>query len=200
MQCKSGGMAPPNVAVPREGHSSPPRPHPPLFQECFPTFRLQLQVRPQLQEAGNDPAPIPPHLAAPPVGPRSVASALRRCLDPSPLAEPQEGGAGVLVASWVMSGRFEGLPPGEILSRQKCSLLGGGGSSYCCSAPPSCQTLRRPNRLQHARFPCPSPSPGVCSNSCPLDLTQSGQKTKMGSRGVGVYLDKEQGQKELRDV
>ena len=25
-----------------------------------------------------------------------------------------------------------------------------------------------PHRLQHARFPCPSPSPGVCSNSCPL--------------------------------
>ena len=22
--------------------------------------------------------------------------------------------------------------------------------------------------LQHTRFPCPSPSPGVCSNSCPL--------------------------------
>ena len=25
-----------------------------------------------------------------------------------------------------------------------------------------------PHGLQHARFPCPSPSPGVCSNSCPL--------------------------------
>ena len=25
-----------------------------------------------------------------------------------------------------------------------------------------------PYGLQHARFPCPSPSPGVCSNSCPL--------------------------------
>ena len=24
--------------------------------------------------------------------------------------------------------------------------------------------------LQHARLPCPSPSPGVCSNSCPLSL------------------------------
>ena len=24
--------------------------------------------------------------------------------------------------------------------------------------------------LQHARLPCPSPSPGVCSNSCPLNL------------------------------
>ena len=25
-----------------------------------------------------------------------------------------------------------------------------------------------PHRLQHARLPCPSPSPRVCSNSCPL--------------------------------
>ena len=27
----------------------------------------------------------------------------------------------------------------------------------------------RPHGLQHTRFPCPSPSPGVCSNSCPLN-------------------------------
>ena len=27
------------------------------------------------------------------------------------------------------------------------------------------------HRLQHARLPCPSPSPGVCSNSCPLMLS-----------------------------
>ena len=26
----------------------------------------------------------------------------------------------------------------------------------------------RPHGLQHARFPCPSPSPGACSNSGPL--------------------------------
>ena len=25
----------------------------------------------------------------------------------------------------------------------------------------------QPHELQHARFPCPSPSPGACSNSCP---------------------------------
>ena len=25
-----------------------------------------------------------------------------------------------------------------------------------------------PHGLQHTRLPCPSPSPGVCSNSCPL--------------------------------
>ena len=26
----------------------------------------------------------------------------------------------------------------------------------------------QPHALQHARLPCPSPSPGACSNSCPL--------------------------------
>ena len=29
-----------------------------------------------------------------------------------------------------------------------------------------CLTLR-PQGLQHARLPCPSPTPGACSNSCP---------------------------------
>ena len=29
-----------------------------------------------------------------------------------------------------------------------------------------CPTLR-PHGLQHARLPCPSPTPGACSNSCP---------------------------------
>ena len=31
----------------------------------------------------------------------------------------------------------------------------------------SCQILCDPHGLQHARLPCPSPTPGVCSNSCP---------------------------------
>ena len=38
----------------------------------------------------------------------------------------------------------------------------------CCSVIQSCPTLR-PHGLQHARLPCPSPSPRVCSNSCPLN-------------------------------
>ena len=37
----------------------------------------------------------------------------------------------------------------------------------CCSVTQSYPTLR-PHGLQHARLPCPSPYPGVCSNSCPL--------------------------------
>ena len=30
-----------------------------------------------------------------------------------------------------------------------------------------CSTLFKPHGLQHARLPCPSPTPGACSNSCP---------------------------------
>ena len=37
----------------------------------------------------------------------------------------------------------------------------------CCSVTKSCLTLRY-HELQYARFPCPSPSPWICSNSCPL--------------------------------
>ena len=35
-----------------------------------------------------------------------------------------------------------------------------------CSVAKLCPTLR-PHGLQHTRLPCPSLSPGVCSNSCP---------------------------------
>ena len=47
----------------------------------------------------------------------------------------------------------------------------------CCSVVKSCPTLldpmdcsSRPRGLQHARLPCPSLSPGVCSDSCPSSL------------------------------
>ena len=38
---------------------------------------------------------------------------------------------------------------------------------WWCSVAQLCLTLR-PHGLQHTRLPCPSVSPGVCSNSCPL--------------------------------
>ena len=37
----------------------------------------------------------------------------------------------------------------------------------CCAVAQLCLTLQR-HGLQHARLPCPSPSPGIFSNSCPL--------------------------------
>ena len=39
---------------------------------------------------------------------------------------------------------------------------------WWCSFAKLCPTLW-PHGLQHTRFPCPSLSPGVCSNSCPLN-------------------------------
>ena len=41
--------------------------------------------------------------------------------------------------------------------------------TLCCSVTKLCPTLWEPmDWLQHTRLPCPSLSPGVCSNSCPL--------------------------------
>ena len=38
---------------------------------------------------------------------------------------------------------------------------------FCCSVAQSCLTMQF-HELQHTRLPYPSPSPGACSNSCPL--------------------------------
>ena len=38
----------------------------------------------------------------------------------------------------------------------------------CCSVTKLCPTLWDPHGLQHTRLPCPSLSPGFCSNSWPL--------------------------------
>ena len=41
--------------------------------------------------------------------------------------------------------------------------------AFCCSVAKSCLTLcNLPHGLQHARLPCPSPSPRAYSYSCPL--------------------------------
>ena len=39
--------------------------------------------------------------------------------------------------------------------------------SCCCSVAQSCLTLWS-HELKHSKLPCLSPSPGACSNSCPL--------------------------------
>ena len=39
--------------------------------------------------------------------------------------------------------------------------------SQSSSAAQSCFDSWRPHGLQHARLPCPSPTPGACLNSCP---------------------------------
>ena len=61
----------------------------------------------------------------------------------------------------------------ELIKNGRSPIWGSScvGNLCCCcfSVAMSCQTLR-PHGLQHARLPCPSLSPGVCSNSCPLSV------------------------------
>ena len=65
------------------------------------------------------------------------------------------------------------LPPSLVISSMREGLLGHYSilstlNRSCCRAvTESCPTLW-PHGRQHARLPCPSPSPWVCSNSCPL--------------------------------
>ena len=53
----------------------------------------------------------------------------------------------------------------------------------CCSAAQLCLTLCDP-WLQHARLPCPSLSPGVCSNSCPLKKYSKYKLSKLTIHGA----------------
>ena len=57
--------------------------------------------------------------------------------------------------------------------RTNCATLGQGPGSpsrdFLFSHSVVSNSLES-HGLQHARLPCPSPSPGACSNSCPLSL------------------------------
>ena len=53
------------------------------------------------------------------------------------------------------------------ISSRVCAPLPSRVLINFISVAQSCPTLW-PHGLQHTRLPCPSPSPGACSNSCPL--------------------------------
>ena len=79
----------------------------------------------------------------------------------------------VSIDRWMISKMY--IYDGILLSHQKewhfgiCRNLHGlGRHCCCCSVAQLCQTLCDPMSLQCARLPCPSPPPGICSNSCPL--------------------------------
>ena len=59
------------------------------------------------------------------------------------------------------SAHGERVCPCPLINRRDCCCC------CCCSVIQSCLTLW-PHRLQHARLPCPSPSPGMCSDPCLL--------------------------------
>ena len=67
---------------------------------------------------------------------------------------------------------------GTFLANPSCLPLPPGSHTWCCSVPGfwSCSFISVqsvvsdslwPHGLQHARLPCPSPTPGAYSNSCP---------------------------------
>ena len=61
------------------------------------------------------------------------------------------------------------LPPlGGLPSSSLAALLPVSFISSMASGHSVVSDSLEPNGLLHARFPCPSPSPRVCSNSCPL--------------------------------
>ena len=62
--------------------------------------------------------------------------------------------------------RLSSLEPNCEMGSFMMKFCGRVASGDCCSVAQSCPTLC--SLLQHTRFPCPSPSPRACSNSCPL--------------------------------
>ena len=71
-----------------------------------------------------------------------------------------------LLISWLQSPSVVILEPREIKSVTVFIVF--TLCCCCCSAPQSCPSSLQPHGLQHSRPPCPSLSPRVCSNSCPL--------------------------------
>ena len=60
-----------------------------------------------------------------------------------------------------------GIFQAKVLEWVAISFSKGVWGHYCCLVTKSCP-LFATHGLQQARLPCPSPSPEVCSNSCPL--------------------------------
>jgi len=67
------------------------------------------------------------------------------------------------------SGRYICQIPWHLQRRVKLNMNHSLYLTNCCcfSVTQSCLTLW-PHGWQHTRLPCPSPTPGACSNSCPL--------------------------------
>ena len=53
----------------------------------------------------------------------------------------------------------------------ECELILEQNVSNHCDCSVAMSDSLQPHGLQHARLPCPSPSPRFCSNSCPLKVS-----------------------------
>jgi len=77
---------------------------------------------------------------------------------------PSGGSDWLLHATHTSEGKPREYPP---CCPKLCHLTSWNTRDYCCSVAESCLTLQS-RGLQHARLPCASLSPRVCSNSCPF--------------------------------
>ena len=74
------------------------------------------------------------------------------------------------IESVMLSNHLSMLPP-SLPSVFPSVRIFSSESALCSAVQFSCSVLSnslRPHGLQHARLPCPSPTPGAYSNSCPL--------------------------------
>ena len=65
--------------------------------------------------------------------------------------------------------RFSHSPPKNNAASVLAQIIWKVSGCCCwCSVTKPVSDSLQPQGLQHARLPCPSPSPRVCSNSCPM--------------------------------
>ena len=86
------------------------------------------------------------------------------------LHTPSSGGIGLIPGQGTRHASRLGQNKKE---KKGDSQVHSSRSRIICSVQFSCSVMSsslEPHELQHARLPCPSPTPGVYSNSCPLSL------------------------------
>ena len=82
---------------------------------------------------------------------------LRSPMDCSPPGSSVHGIFQARALEWVP-------PPSPVLYRRTLLFIHAAYVQFNCSV---LSDSVQPHRLQHSRLPCPSPTPGVCSNSHP---------------------------------
>ena len=163
-----------------------PSPHPPPLCATSPSYtRLSPAVRLVLSQSyGPSPASPTPlgflrlkHLLIWVPGSQHTARHMASSVDVSSLSsyqiEPEHlptpslpEGSGASGHSPLFSEPASSLPHSCFSAQISCTSTSAPVSSVQFSR--SVMSTLRPHGLQHARPPCPSPAPGVYSNSCPL--------------------------------
>ena len=98
-----------------------------------------------------------------------LCPALCNSMDCSPPCFSIHGIFLLRILEWVAIPTLGDLPnPGSKPASPMSPVLAGGfftrATCCCCSVPSVVPNSLQPHGLQHVRPPCPSPSPGACSN------------------------------------